>query len=268
MDKLSLSRAWDETKMVLARDGRLFIAVALALFVLPGIVLDVVLPTARSPGELPPMGPWMVVAAIALLVSVVGQLAVVRLSMGPHISVGEAIVHGARRLVPYIAAVLAWALPVLVVCSALAALLKANPDHPSAAAALALIAAALIGIFLWVRLMLAWAVASAEEGGPVAILQRSWNLSRGNWWRLFAFVVLFAIGAFCLVYAVEVVFGLVARTMFGELEPLTLGTLLVAIVSQLVSAVIWVLFFVMVARIYLQRSGARPGQPSVPSSGT
>ena len=37
MSKLSLSRAWEETTSVLARDGRLFVAVALALFVLPAL---------------------------------------------------------------------------------------------------------------------------------------------------------------------------------------------------------------------------------------
>ena len=40
MSKLSLSRAWEETMAVLARDGRLFAAVALALFVLPGLIVN------------------------------------------------------------------------------------------------------------------------------------------------------------------------------------------------------------------------------------
>ena len=44
MRALSISQAWDETRLILARDGKLIAAVALALFVLPGIVLDVAVP--------------------------------------------------------------------------------------------------------------------------------------------------------------------------------------------------------------------------------
>ena len=47
MAKLSISQAWDETRLILARDGKLIAAVALALFVLPGIVLNV--PFQRCP---------------------------------------------------------------------------------------------------------------------------------------------------------------------------------------------------------------------------
>ena len=268
MHKLSLSQAWDETRMVLARDGRLFVAVALALFVLPGVVLGVVVPEAHNAGEMPAAGAWIGVAVIALIVSLAGQLAVIRLSIGPHVSVGEAIIHGAKRLLPYIAAVVIWVVPILIVGSLLYAYLGANAEHPSPVAGLALIAISILGFFLAVRMILASAVAGAEPVGPIAIVRRSWELTHGNWWRLFVFLILFAIGALCLLYAVEAVFGLLAQMMFGDLGPLTLGSLLVAIVSQLVSATLTVLFFVMIARIYVQRSGQTAAPPSVPSSGT
>ena len=90
MAKLSISQAWDESRAVLARDGKLIGAVALALFVLPGIVLDLFMPEAPA-GQFPPAGPWMAVAAVAILMSLVGQLAIIRLAMGPHLTVGEAI---------------------------------------------------------------------------------------------------------------------------------------------------------------------------------
>jgi hypothetical protein len=267
MPKLSLSQAWEETRAVLARDGRLFVAVALALFVLPGVVLDVVVPETRN-NELPAAGAWVIVAIIAALVSLAGQIAVIRLSMQPHMTVGEAIVHGARRLLAYIAAVLIWVVPILVVGSILYAALKNNPEHPSAAIGFGLIALSVVGFFLAVRMILASAVASAEPIGPIAIVRRSWDLTRGNWWRLFAFLLLFAIGAVCLLWAVDSVFGLLARVTLGDLGPLTLASLAVGIVSQLISAVLSVLFFVMLARIYLQRSGQAPAWPGVPSSGT
>ena len=267
MSKLSLSQAWEETTSVLARDGRLFVAVALALFVLPGLILNVSMPEAH-PGEFPPAGPWIAVAVIAALVSLVGQLAVIRLAMAPHVAVGEAISHALRRLLPYIVAVLMWLVPILIVGSALYGILEYSTGQPSVAVSLALIALSLVGMFLAVRLMLSSAVASAENVGPFEILRRSWELSKGSWWRLFAFLMLFGIGAFVLFLAIDSVVGSIVRIALDTSGPLTVGNLLVAIVSQLVSAVLSVIFFVLLARIYVQRSGTDRVQASVPSSGT
>jgi hypothetical protein len=239
--KLSISQAWEESRAVLARDGKLIGTVALALFVLPGTILDLVMPEAPV-GQFPPPGPWMAVAAVAILISLVGQLAIIRLAMGPHVSVGEAITHGARRLLPYVAAVLIWALPLMVVI-------------------------ALLGIYLAVRFLMMSAVASAEAIGPAAILRRSWDISGGNWWRLFGFLFAFAIGAIVLIWAVGTVTGVVAQLALGSVERMTAGGLIVIIVSQLISALVSLTFFVILARIYTQ--GARPSgaHASVPSSG-
>jgi hypothetical protein len=267
MSKLSLSRAWEETNAVLARDGRLFVAVALALFVLPGLVLSVSMPSSE-PGKFPPAGPWIAIALAVLLISLIGQLAVLRLAMEPHVAVGEAIMHGVRRLLYYVAAMLCWLVPILVAGSLLYGVLAADETHPSLAAALALLALTVLGTFLGVRLMLSSAVASAETVGPLAILRRSWDLSSGNWWRLFAFLLLFFIGALCLLWAAETVVGLLVRLAVEDSGPRSTGGLLIAIASQIVSALMSVAFFVLLARIYTQLAGGREIQPSVPSSGT
>lgn len=260
MPKLSLSQAWDETKIILARDGRLFLAVALALFVLPGLVLSVSMPEAPA-GEFPPPGPWMIVGFFALLVWIVGQLAVIRLAIGPHVSVGEAIVHALKRLGPYILAGLIWLVPILIAGSALSAVIESHWTHPSVAASLGLILLVAAGIFLAVRFILSSPVATAEGIGPIAILHRSWDLSKGNWWRLFVFMILFWIGALCLLWAIEIMFGLGVKMLSGDTGPLSLGGLLIAIVSELVSAFISVNFFVFLARIYTQRAAAQAGVP-------
>lgn len=266
MPKLSLSQAWEETSRVLARDGRLFLAVALALFVLPGLILDVSLPDAGATA-FPAAGAWIVIGIVALLVSLVGQLAVIRLAMEPHVAVGEAIVHGLKRLVPYVVAVLIWVFPILFIGSVLYNLVGADEAHPPVGAALALIALTVVGVYLGVRMMLSSPVASAEPIGPLAILRRSWDLSSGNWWRLFVFLLMFGIGALCLIWAVDSVVGLVVRMFDADAGPRSLGGLLVSIVSQLVSASLSVVFFVMLARIYVQRSGTGAAA-TVPRSGT
>jgi hypothetical protein len=263
--KLSISQAWDESRAVLARDGKLIGTVALALFVLPGIVLDLTMPEAPA-GQFPPAGPWMAIAAVAILISLIGQLAIIRLAMGPHLTVGEAIIHGARRLLPYLGAALIWALPLTLAIGLLFASAGSDPEHPSTAAALGLILAGLVGIYLAVRFLMMSAVASAEGSGPLAILRRSWDISGGNWWRLFGFLFMFAIGAIVLLWAVGTVTGLLAQLAFGSIARMTAGGLIVIIVSQLISALISLTFFVMLARLYTQRGAG--AQASVPSSGT
>jgi hypothetical protein len=264
--KISLSRAWEESTGVLARDGRLFIAVALALFVLPGLIVNVCMPDI-VPGQLPPGGPWVAVGLVALLVSLVGQLATIRLAMEPHVAVGEAIMHGLKRLLPYIAAMLLWLVPLLLVCSVLYAVLEMKAANPPVAVSLALIVLCIVLGFVAVRMILASAVACAEDDGPLKILRRSWELSKGNWWRLFAFLLLFGVGALCLIYAVDSVVGLLVRMTLEDAGPRSLGGLIISIVSQLVSAALSVILFVMIARIYAQRGGTAV-QASVPSSGT
>ncbi|NUQ19122.1 MAG: hypothetical protein HOP95_11870 [Sphingomonas sp.] len=267
MPKLSLSRAWEETTRVLARDGRLFLAVALALFVLPGLILNVTMPEG-APGSFPGTGLWIAVGFVALIVSLVGQLAVIRLAIGPHVAVGEAIMHGLKRLFPYVACVLVWVVPILVVGSVLYNLVGADQAHPPVAAALGLIILTIVGVYVGVRMMLTSAVASAEQVGPLVILRRSWDMSHGNWWRLFVFLLLFGIGALCLIWAVDSVAGLLVRVVAADAGPRSLGGLLVSIVSQLVSALLSVVFFVMLARIYVQLSGSEAATPTVPRSGT
>jgi hypothetical protein len=266
MSKLSLSPAWEETLTVVARDGRLFLAVALALFVLPGLILNVSMPSFE-PQQLPPMGPWILVAIAAVLVSLIGQIAVIRLAMEPHVAVGEAIRHALARLLPYVAALLIWTVPLLLVGSALYAYLAVNQTHPSVVAALALIVLCFAGAFIAVRLMLSSAVASAENIGPVAILRRSWKLSAGNWWRLFAFLFLFAIGALCLLWAVDSVVGLLVRMVVEDAGPRSVGGLINSIISQLVSALLSVGFFVMLARVYVQLSESNGAQLIEPKQG-
>src|SRR5215210_3665248 len=100
VEKLSISRAWDEVRAIIARDGSLLMTIALALFVLPGAISETVTPKA-PPGEFPPVGYWTVLTGIALLIALVGQLAVIRLGTGSRATVGEAIGDGGRRAPAY-----------------------------------------------------------------------------------------------------------------------------------------------------------------------
>ena len=265
MAKLSISKAWDETREVVARDGKLLGTIALALLVLPGIVSDLVTPAAPE-GRFPPPGAWMIVAAAAILIGLAGQLSIIWLAMGSRATVGEAIRHGLQRAPSYIAATFIWVLP--FACLIYLLMRGATPEAPSPASGLGLLILMPFLFFFLVRLLLSAPVAAAETGGPVQILKRSWQLTSGNWWRLFGFLMLLVIAGAILVLAVGAVAGIVARLLFGEIEPMTLGELLVSLVTQLVGAVFTSLLVIMLARLYVQASASGAAESSVPSSGT
>jgi len=110
-------------------------------------------------------------------------------------------------------------------------------------------------------------VASEEESGPIQILRRSWDLTRGHWWQLFGFMVLFIIGALVLIAAVNWGITAVAVILLGAIEPMSLSALVVGLFDSVVNGAVTVILAVMLARIYLQLTGRDTAGASVPRSG-
>ena len=269
MAKLSISRAWDETRGVLKRDGKLIATVAAAFIVLPGVIAGLFQPEPE-PGKLPAVDSSSLLMIAAILVSLVGQLAIVRLALGPSLSVGDAIRHGLQRFFPFLGAVLLVVAPVVILLGAATQAVGTDAGSASIAASLLLLALLPVIIFFMIRLTLMAPVASAEGAGPIGIIKRSWQLTRGSWWRLFAFFVLWLIAALVVVVAGEAVFGSVAQLLFGDAEGVTVGALLVILVMQVLTAAVAIVAAVMLARIYAQLAGRAPedAEVSVPTSGT
>ena len=87
MSILSISAAWDEARSILARDGLLYAAVALALIVLPEVVFAVVGAPVGAQATVLTSATYVVV----LLLSFAAQIALNRLAIGPSVTVGSAI---------------------------------------------------------------------------------------------------------------------------------------------------------------------------------
>ena len=273
MRRLSISTAWEETRDILAREGRLLSTVALALIVLPTAVNSFVNPR----GVVVPTTPlWMVgLALVAYLIALAGQLALIRLALGPSITVGAAITHGARRLVIYVAAVLLIVFALLIVLVVIGLVLGAmgvhvqrqmTPEMNPASLVAALLFMAIF-VFLFVRLVMAAPVASAEAVGPFAVLRRSWRLTEGQWWPLFGFLLVFFVGAGIVAVAIGSAAGTTLAFLIGKIEPMSASALVLALIDAVVSAAITVLLAVMLARIYAQLTRRTDAQVSVPSSG-
>lgn len=267
MARLSISKAWEESRATIAGNASLLTTVVLALFVLPGVVSDLVTPDA-PPGQIPPLGTWTIVAVIALLIGLVGQLALIRLAIGSRLTVGEAIGHGARRAPAYFAATIMWLLPFLLVGAVLLGMIAREPEDISPGAALGLFVLACVMLFFAIRMLMTSPVASAESQGPIGIIRRSWQLTSGNWLRLFAFFVLLVIAVVVAVTAVASIAGVIAELLFGGVEQYSVGALFVALVTQIVSAAVTVVLMVMLARIYVQLAGEGAAEATVPTTGS
>jgi hypothetical protein len=269
MTTLSLSKAWDETSGVLARDGRLIGTVALAAVLLPQAIAGVVAPPPNLSGEQPPS--WMpVLTIIVALAGLVGQIAVMRLALGPATSVGEAITHGLKRLLPAFGAILLFVVPLVLVLSIvlaattgpakLEAMLAGGAPDPAIARIILIFV--LVVLAAWVPFQMILPVATIEDGGPLKIIRRSWTLSAGNYWRLLGFLALVGVVAIVVLLTAQIVGGILAQAVFGQAKPLTVSALVVALMVGVVQTAVVVIVATMTARIYAQlagRTGAKSG---------
>ena len=270
MASLSISRAWDEAKAVLARDGRLIWTVALALLFLPQVFSSTVAPPANVAGEAAPAGSGLVVL-VALLVSMVGQLAIVRLAVGPATSVGDAIRHGLRRFLPALAAFFVFLLGMalilvpLIMAIGLSPMLLNPASSPPPQLLGRLLILVLLAFLLSVKFLLVTPVASSEEIGPIAILKRSWMLTGGHYARLLGFVLLATIAALVAVITAQIVGTIFAKLFAESINPLSAGALVLGLFTAGTQAALSAAFTVMLARIYVQVAGVGT-QASVPNT--
>jgi hypothetical protein len=270
--RLSLSNAWEDSRRIFKRDGGLLLAVALALLVLPQIVAGLIAPTTVSD----PGFAGRVIAIAAALLGVIGQLAIIRLALGPSTTVGQAIGHGMRRFPAALGAVIilmvvlaAILIPLMVILLAAGLVeVPAAGQQPSGSFTAVVLLLLVACIAIAARLMLMVPVASAENTGPLAILKRSWALTRGHYWGMLGLEMLLLIAALFLLASSQFVGGILAEVIGGDLTPMSLSALIFAIIVAIAQAAFTLLASVMLARVYLQLAGRGEAQASVPSTGT
>jgi hypothetical protein len=275
MSRLSISKAWEEARGVLRSDGKLLTTLALALILLPQTISGALAPPKELTGQDPP-GWAGLLALIVGLIGIVAQIALVRLALHRGTSVGEAISRGVKRFLPAFLAIFLFMLVATAILVAVMALVAGTGDVQLLASGtvpprlgwlllILLLALLLVGV----RLQMVLPAASEEEGGPLYLLKRSWRLTAGNYWRLFAFLLLIVIAAVILMAVAGMIGGILVRALFGDIEPLSLGALVVALIAAAAQAAFSVIITAMLARIYAQLAGGEPDQlvePSVPSS--
>lgn len=257
MTKLSLSKAWEETRAVIARDGRLLWPLGLAFMALPGLIVSQFMPTASEPQG---SGLGSILLLVSLLIGLTGQLAIQWLALSPGERVADAIQRGARAMPRVFAALLLVSLPAAILASPLILAVQAK-GAAGGPAALGLLIVLLVALFVLSRLLLTSPVAVAEQRGIVAIIKRSWQLTRGNALRLYLFVLCFFAVLAILSVAATAVVGSIVIALAGPPAAWSTSAILIALVGQVVQLFVSVPFTTMLARLYAQ---AAQGQASVP----
>jgi hypothetical protein len=250
----------------------LLVSVALALIVFPAIVVGIIAPP--QPGAAP-SGSAQILRLVVGLIAIVGQLALIRLALGPSTTVGDAIGHGVRRFPAALGALVLLVLIMAVILIPLMVVLMLltgiDPSQAGAARSpqmgLVILVIALVALFVSVRFTLISPVASAEAIGPIKIVRRTWDLTKGHYWRILGLVVLLLIAAIVLLMTGGVIGGLLARLVSSDIEPFSVAALIVSLVAGIVQGAFSVLASVMLARVYAGLAGGG-AEASVPSSGT
>jgi len=200
---------------------------------------------------------WWAFLLVAVA-QIIGTLALlVLLSDTARPTVGEALERGARGFLSYIGAQLLFAIGLGLLIGVPAALALASGSQ--AAFVLVIALAIVVGIYCAVKISLV-GPAIAIDGllNPVAILARSWRLTKGNSFRLAMFYLLLIVAIAVVAIVVTLVFGLVFAALGSEIE--TIGN---GVVASLVNAVVTVIFLAVLAAVHRQLAGSASGQAGV-----
>ena len=260
MTRLSITAAWNETAALVKREGGLFFLVAFGLISLPTVILQAAMPTA-APGQAPEGGAWTLLIIPAIALSIIGSLTITNLALGRAGDARDAFSSGLRRFPVVLAAAFLLGLIAALVALPVAFVLVLVAG--TGAGSLALLTAAIVAAFLfvWVRMMLLNPVGAAEPLGPLAILRRSWHLTKGQSLKLLGFVFVLLIVFVVLTVAVAAVFGSVVILLAGQPRDGNLAEVLILLMNGLLNAGLAIVLTVMVARIYAQLVG-RPSSGS------
>ena len=267
---LSIGKAWDEARAAIAANRRLITPVALGLILVPAVVSAMIEPRV-APGTEPEAGPWMLVTLVMIVIMLAGQMAIVLLTNGWKGSVGEAIGRAAKRLPTLILAALMVMVPLILILSLVLAILglATGGDGQFSAASLsptgwmAVLVGFVIILAVGVRLLPMIVLIASEDVGAVAAIRRAFQLTRGHFWKLLAFMLLATIAFLIVASAAGAVIGSVVSLALGRPEPWSVSLLLVALTAGLIQAAFIAIYTAMLTRITAQLTCGQPGVPDV-----
>lgn len=268
--KLDMGKAWTGATGMIGNNKDTIGAIAGLFFFLPYFAVALIAPEAvNPPAAQPPAGSdpqevmqlafeqlavaytenWALFLAvtIAQFVGSLSLLALLADRASP--TVGEALLRGLRSIPSYLAAQVLAALAAGLAVGAPLGLVTAVA--PPAVAVLAGFLLVLVAIYLFVKFSLIAPVIAIEGTlNPLKALARSWRLTKGNSFRLVAFLLLLFITIGIISALVAGILGLIFAAFSPDIANIGNG-----LVNGLINTVVGVIFLVVLAAIHRQLAG-------------
>ncbi len=269
-EKLDLGRAWNEATALIAANKDVVLIVAGVFFFLPNVISTLLLPSQEAmvmqmeamganpdPEDMMAMigdyfaQSWWIYLVFGLIqaAGVLGLLALLTDKARP--TVGEALGFGVKALVPYLVAQILLGMALVLIPVLLIALGAAVNE--GVGVLLGMIGL-VVAVYVWIKFSLLSPVIAIEKTmNPVKALGRSWQLTKGNSFRLLAFYILLILAAGILSAIASMLLSLFA--VLGD----EIGLFAMAIGGGLVSLAFTTIMLAVLASVHRQLSGGVEG---------
>ena len=266
---VSMGTVWDRATEFLSDNLAAIFPLALFAIFIPAAISQSVAPLAVL-GVSTAFGIQILSLALSV-VSLWGQIALMALALDAHAGRGSAISTANRRLLPIIGVILALAAGMIILLlpfgialvaggfDVQAAMAGGKPEVPDGVSGfvtvyLLLLVCALI--WLSARLALVTPAMIMERRG-FGVFARSFKLTRPVQWKIVGVLILYAIVWMVSMLAAKLVFGSVFGLIAGGDGPVTVATVLTAILVSVVVTGFSVLATAFTAKLYLAVRDAR-----------
>lgn len=255
MTEFSLGTIWEETLAFLRREGALLMPVALATFGVAQLLLEI------GMGGKPAGGPALasfssqsLLLLPAMLLLLIGNLAVSRIALMPGRSIGESLSDTLRSLpralgVMLLIFTIMAAIALVIVIAATLGAMTFRVD-PKAITPNIMIVLMIPMLVIGIRMLMLVPLLSVNELRPIEAIRRAWALSRPHFLRF--------VGVFAIAMMLTIILAMVQLFVIGSLFQLLalaisdgqLVVILQALVDATLKALLSLAITVYIALIY------------------
>jgi len=261
-----MGNAWRDAVAMLSANREVMLIVAGVFFFLPSLSAVLLIPEMQPPAATGSAeqaermlmefyatnAPVFLVLGLLQALGFIALLALLRDDRKP--TVGEALKIGAVGLLPYIGTQILVALAALAIIG-IAVGIPVSLGANAVGGILGVLAVP-VAAYILTKLSLVTPVIGIEKTmNPIAVLRRSWQLTKGNSFRLFFFYLLLLVVFLVITIVTSIVFGLIAA-MLGQ------GTAFIIVnglYSGLLGAIATMVFAAVLAAVHRQLSGHSAG---------
>ena len=265
--KFDSGLAWKQASSAISANREVLFVLAGVFYLLPGLAVALLFPQPEMPADPTPKEAMAILSEYyesvlpvlipMLLFQATGTLALLTmLTDKSRPTVGEAIKRGVKGIIPYILAQIVFAFAMGFV-GGLVIAVGAVTGQP-VVAALGMAAAIALFVYGAIKTSLVAPVIVVEgQVNPIAALMRSWNLAKGNSFRLLLFYFVVAAAFLVIMMVVTAIGGIAVNLLLGE----EIGGTVMLAVSAALNAVMALYFSAIIVAVHRQLAG--PSQRDV-----